>query len=348
MIRAGVSTDLLVFTRQFAAMMNSNLQLVHVLESLTRETNKRKLKAALEDVLMKVKRGGDFDRAIADHPKVFNPTYIGVVRAGMQSGQLAEALEQISEYLTSLDKVVKKMRSAAMYPLLLIGAFIVTFHIMVFVILPRFATLFSNFGQELPAPTQFVLSIGEAYAASWPMLLMFGCLGAALFVIWKRSNPVTYDRLKLKLPLIGSLLRLAALARFAHTLAIQVQNSVSLIESIRVAAPASNNSYAEASLRQIADDIERGQGIAQAFARQQLFQGVVQQMISAGEQSGELGEPLRSAAQYFESLWVQRIEAVIGLINPLLTAIMGILISGMLIAAFLPVFEVSGVATRGA
>jgi type IV pilus assembly protein PilC len=122
-----------------------------------------------------------------------------------------------------------------------------------------------------------------------------------------------------------------------------VQNSVTLLESIRVAAPACNNKHVEVSLRRIASDIERGEGIAQAFMKQDLFRGVVQQMISAGEQTGELTEPLRSAASYFESLWMQRLDTSIALINPALTAIMGLLISGMLIAAFLPVFEVAGI-----
>jgi type II secretory pathway component PulF len=343
---AGVNADLLVFTRQFAAMVGSNLQLVQVLESLTRETPKKKLRAALQDVAGKVRNGGDFDRALADHPGIFNPTYVGVVRAGLQSGQLAQALQQISEYLTSLDKVIKKMRSAFIYPMMLIASFLVTFHILTFGILPRFETLFAQFGKKLPGPTLIVLAIGNVYGAIWPHLLAILLLGTAGTMLWIRDNRVTYDRLKLKAPIIGQLLRLSALARFAHTLAIQVQNSVSLLEAIRVAAPASNNTYVEVSLRQIADDIERGQGIAQAFAKQELFRGIVQQMIVAGEQTGELAFPLRSAATYFESLWVQRVDAVISMINPALTAIMGLLISGMLIAAFLPVFEASGVATN--
>jgi type IV pilus assembly protein PilC len=264
----------------------------------------------------------------------------------MQSGQLAAALKQISEYLTALDKVMKKMRSAAIYPALLITAFLITFHILVFWVLPRFEVLFSSFGKELPAPTRMVLAIGDVYSRSWPMMLAVLCAVAAGILIWTKKNPISFDRMKLRTPLIGPLLRVSALARFAHTLAIQVSNSVSLIEAIRVAAPACNNRYAELSLRHIADDIEHGQGIAQAFGRHDLFQGVVQQMISAGEQSGELAEPLRSAANYFENLWVQRVDAFIAIVNPLLTAIIGILISGMLVAAFLPVFEASGVATR--
>jgi hypothetical protein len=127
MIGSGVNSDLLLFTRQFSAMVRSNLQLVHALESLARETPRRKLRNALNDVLSKVRAGRDFDRALADHPSIFNSTYVGVVRAGMQSGQLGEALQQVTEYLTSLDKVMKKIRSAMMYPLLLLVSFVGTF-----------------------------------------------------------------------------------------------------------------------------------------------------------------------------------------------------------------------------
>ncbi len=343
----GVNTDLLIFTKQFSAMVRSNLALVPALESLARETPTRKLRIVLTDVLAKVRAGHEFDRALGDHPHIFNPTYVGVVRAGMQSGQLGEALVQVSAYLDSVNLVMKKVRGAVTYPALLMASFIITFHIMVFGILPRFKTLFGQYGRALPAPTQFVLDVGEVYAANWPQFLILLAASVTAFILWLRtpSGRLKFDELKLNFPLIGSLARLSALARFAHTLGIQVQNAVSLIEAIRVAAPASNNKYVEKSLFQIADDIERGQGIAQAFARQELFRGVVQQMISAGERTGQLTEPLKSAAAYFEALWIQRLDAIIALLNPALTAIMGMLISGMLIAAFLPVFEVSGIAT---
>ena len=341
----GVDKDLLLFTRQLAAMVRSNLQLPLALESLARETPGRRLRTALLDVLAKVRAGREFHRALAEYPRIFNSTYVGVVRAGMQSGQLGEALHQIGEYLNSLDHIMKKVRGATMYPLLLFGSFVVTFHMMVFGILPRFETLFSQYGHALPGPTQFVLSIGHVYAQTWPALLAVTLASTLGFTWWVRTpnGRLTYDRLKLKIPVVGPLWRLAALARFAHTLAIQVQNSVTLLESIRVAAPACNNAHVEISLMRVASDIERGEGIAQAFMKQDLFRGIVQQMISAGEKTGELSEPLQSAAVYFESLWIQRLDVVISLINPALTAILGLLISGMLIAAFLPVFEVSGI-----
>ena len=342
------SSDLLIFTKQFAAMVRSNLPLVQALESLSRDAPRRSFRLVLFDVLEQVRCGRDFHRALADHPKTFNGTYIGVVSAGMQSGQLGVALQQICDYLDNHDKILKKVRAALIYPGLLFASFAVTFHVMIFGILPRFQALFSQYGKALPAPTQFVLDVGEVYAQYWPFVLGVGVIFAICFFAWVRTTQgrLTFDRLKLKVPLFGSLMRLSAVARFAQTLAIQVQNSVSLIESIRVAAPANNNKYVEQSLLKIADHIEQGESITQAFQRETLFQGVVQQMVSAGELSGDLAGPMVSVANYFESLWAQKLEAVISTINPLLTASMGLLISGMLIAAFLPVFEVSGLAVQ--
>ena len=341
-------SDLLIFTKQFSAMVRSNLPLVQALESLSRDAPRRSFRVILADILEQVKCGRDFHRALADYPKTFNGTYIGVVQAGMQSGQLGAALQQISDYLDNHTKVLKKVRSALIYPAMLFVSFAVTFHVMVFGILPRFQSLFSSYGKALPAPTQFVLDIGEVYERDWPFLLGCGVILGMSFFAWVRTTQgrVTFDRLKLNIPIFGDLMRLSAVARFAQTLAIQVQNSVSLIESIRVAAPANNNKYVERSLLSIANHIEQGESITHAFQREILFQGVVQQMISAGEQSGDLAGPLTSVANYFESLWAQKLESVIATVNPLLTATMGMLISGMLVAAFLPVFDVSGLAVQ--
>src|SRR3954470_3862201 len=342
------NADLLIFTKQFAAMVRSNLPLVQALESLSKDSPRRSFRTILTDVVNQVRCGRDFHRALADYPRIFNGTYIGVVRAGMSSGQLGPALQQISEYLESHDKIIKKVRAALIYPAMLFAAFAVTFHMMVFGILPRFQSLFASYGKALPAPTQFVLDVGQVYAQYWPFMLGAIIISGMGFFAWIRTieGRVSFDRLKLRIPLFGNLMRLSAIARFAQTLAIQVQNSVGLIESIRVAAPANNNKYIERSLLKIADHIEHGESISNAFQRESLFQGVVQQMISAGEQSGDLGTPLVSVANYFESLWAQRLESVISTVNPLLTASMGMLISGMLVAAFLPVFQVSGLAVQ--
>src|ERR1700733_13638743 len=220
------NADLLIFTKQFSAMVRSNLPLVQALESLAGDSPKRSFRLVLQDVLAQVKCGRDFDRALSDYPGTFNGTYIGVVRAGMQSGQLGEALQQITEYLDSHDKVLKKVRAALIYPGLLFVSFMITFHVMVFGILPRFQSLFSQYNKALPAPTQFVLDVGDVYARDWPFVAGGAGLFAVIFTAWLRQSGgrLTFDRLKLRLPLFGDLMRLSVMARFAKTLAIQVEN----------------------------------------------------------------------------------------------------------------------------
>src|SRR3984885_916767 len=174
------NADLLIFTKQFSAMVRSNLPLVQALESLAGDSPKRSFRLVLQDVLAQVKCGRDFDRALSDYPGTFNGTYIGVVRAGMQSGQLGAALQQISDYLDSHDKVLKKVRAALIYPAVLFCSFAVTFHVMVFGILPRFQSLFVEYGKPLPPPTQFVLDVGKIYGDNWPFLLagiLFSTMG---------------------------------------------------------------------------------------------------------------------------------------------------------------------------
>src|ERR1700750_2577693 len=181
------STDLLIFTKQFAAMVRSNLPLVQALESLARDSPRRSFRTILTNVVEQVRYGRDFHRALADYPKTFNGTYIGVVQAGMQSGQLGAALQQISDYLDNHTKVLKKVRSALIYPGMLFISFAVTFHVMVFGILPRFQSLFSSYGKALPAPTQFVLDVGEAYERYWPFWLGFGVIFGMSFFAWIRT-----------------------------------------------------------------------------------------------------------------------------------------------------------------
>jgi type IV pilus assembly protein PilC len=339
------TSDLLIFTRQFGAMVRSNLQLVSALESLERDTPRGALRSALKDVLEKVRTGDDFDRALSDHPKIFDAAYVGVVRAGMQSGELGNALQQISDFLHNQATVIKKARSALMYPAVLAVSFVVTFHIMVFGVIPQFESLFSQFGSDLPVPTQFVVAVGHAYADNWKWALVCILTVGLAFFSWLRTpnGRINFDQAKLSIPLFGSLMRLMSMSRFAQALAIQVENSVTLIDAIRIAAPASGNQFIKRELMNIADDIERGAGISEAFERRNVFTGVMQQMISAGEQTGNLDEPFRSVAKYFDSIWAQRFEAVVAIANPALTVILGLLISGMLMAAFLPVFEMAGV-----
>ena len=333
--------SLLIFTNQFAAMIASQLPLVDVLDNLAKETPQRKLRDVVDDVCDRVKHGVDLGDALAIHPDVFNDIYVNVVRAGMGSGRLDDALGHLSRYLTNADVVGKKLKSALSYPIFLTISFAVAFNGLTFFLLPRFQSMFAAFGGDLPAATQVMLHLGAIWRDNW--ILIAGALAATVvaFVVWI-ANPdgrYLWDQRKLDFWVIGPMWRMAALARFLRTFAVQVRNEVDILDSLRLAAPASGNRYVEAMVFDIADDIERGTGIAEAFRERRLFSGIVLQMISSGEEAGSLDTLLLSSADYFDRLLDNQLARWTSLINPILTVILGVGIAGMMIAVFLPVFD---------
>jgi len=333
-----------IFTRQLAALLNGRLQLSVAIDNLASEMPRGKFRTVLDRVSRDVSDGRDFAEALGDHPKVFGPVYVGVVRSGLRSGRIGEAMEQLSAYLEQLDAFSRRARTALTYPIFVVGAFLVVFHMMTFVILPRFAQMYRGMGRELPAATQFLIDLGEAYAEN---LILLG-LGLALLVgmvtIWlsNESGKILWDAFKLKLPLIGLVVRHASMARFLRSVGMQLRHGIPAVEALRIGASAVANRQVSAAIREAADRIERGDSFAESFRSDPLFGDVVVRMIASGERAGTLDGLMISAAEYFDTLLMQRINALTALINPLLTAMVGLGVAGMLIAAFLPVFELSG------
>lgn len=334
-------SSLLIFTNQFSAMIQSQLPLVDVLDNLAMETPHRRLQSAVTAVVEDVEHGQELGDALSYHPDVFDQIYVNVVRAGMGSGRLDEALAQLSVHLTKADIVSKKMRGAMFYPMVVMAIALVAFNAVVFFILPKFQTMFASMSKDLPAITQLLIDVGEVWRANW--LIIFGLVLFIVILIgvWLATPEGRYvwDQKKLDLPVVGKLWRMGALTKFLRTLAVQMRNEVPLLDSLELAAPASGNVYIEDLVLGIADDIERGVGIAQAFRDYDVFGGVVLQMISSGEESGELDELLMSAAEYFDRLLDDQIQRTTALINPVLTVFIGLFMAGMVIGVFLPVFN---------
>ena len=334
-------TQLLIFTQQFASMMGSNLQLVDVLDNLARETPEKKLKAVIESISNQVKHGIDFGEALAAHPNVFSDIYVNVIRAGLASGRLADAIAQITVYLRVMHDVNRSVRGALSYPIFMFVAFFFVFNGMVFFILPRFARMFEDFGKELPWATRILMNIGDFWAAYWYLVIGGMGLCIASFVLWVATEDgrAIWDQSKLRIPVVGSIWRMSALSRFIRTLAVQIKNEVMLLDALLLSAQAANNVFIQETLYDIAEDIERGSGLARAFRRHAIFEGIVVQIIAAGEEASALDELLLSSSDYFDSLLKDRIETVTGMINPILTIVIGLSVAGMMIASFLPVFQ---------
>jgi len=333
-----------IFTRQLAALLKGRLQLVVAIQNLKSEMPSGRFRAALDQVSEDVSNGRDLGDAMADHPKIFSPVYIGVVRSGMRSGRIDEALEQLSIYLEQSDASAKKARAALTYPSLILGAFLIVFHMMLFLILPRFEQMYVSMGRELPGPTQALLDIGHVYGSNLIGLGIVAGGFVALVLIWLSSEAgkIVWDATKLRLPLIGYVVQHAAVARFLRSVGMQLRHGIPAVEALRLGAAAAANRQLEATVHAIADKIERGASFGEAFRGAPHFADVVAQMIASGEQAGTLDILMVSAADYFDTLLAQRIQALTAMINPILTALVGLGIAGMLIAAFLPVFELAG------
>lgn len=341
--RVPISTQF-IFTRQLAALLQGRLQLAVALGNLAAEMPKGRFRNVLNAVVTDVSNGRDMADAMSDHPQVFGPIYVGVVRSGLRSGRISEALGQLTIYLEQMDAFSRKVRAALTYPLFVLGAFLLVFHMMIFMILPRFEKMYAGMGRELPGMTQALVNLGHAYGANALTLgVIVGGLGAAAF-IWLSSDAgkITWDALKLKLPMIGVVVRLAALARLMRTCGMQLRHRVPAVEALRMGADAASNRQIAAATREVANAVERGDSFAGAFRKERIFGDVVTQMVAAGEHAGTLDQLMVAAADYFDTLLIQRINALTAMINPLLTAAVGLGIAGMLVAAFLPVFELSG------
>ena len=344
MLASDKTAHLYIFTQQFASMMASGLRLVSVLSNLAREMPSRRLRNVVEDITEDVYSGINLADAMEKHPKVFNNIYVNMVRSGLNAGKLSEALEQLSEYLEKADNVKKKIQTACLYPAFIFIAFVIVFHVMSFIILPRFQVLFETMGRKLPDMTLLVMNIGVFYADNWPFLLGGLIFIIALSFVWVTSTDgrLIWDEMKLRLPLVGTVWRAAAVSRFLRTFAVQLRNHIPAVQALRLAADATANAYLAEIVWQVAERVESGETLAASFGREEIFEGIVVQMVASGEEAGTMDRLLLSAANYFDTLLFQRINSLTAMVNPLLTAIDGAGIAGMLVASFLPVFEMSG------
>ncbi len=345
---AGVSTlHTLIFTQQFAAMIRSNLPLVDVMDNLAEETPQWRLRDAIETVNEDVRRGVDLSTALAAHPHIFDDVYVNVVRAGLESGRLGGALMQIAHYQKVLHETERKLKLALTYPLFIIFAFFCVFNTLVLFILPRFVEIYNRSHRTLPVPTQWLMNIREYWTEYWHLIIGGMVALVVSFAAWLSTaeGRAVWDEVKLKFPIVGPLWRMSALARFLRTLAVQVENDVPVLEALRLAADSAGNVYVCEILHDIADDVERGLGLAESFASHRIFHGIVLQMIASGEEAGILDELLMSSADYFDSLVQDMLDRITSLINPILTVIIGLAVAGMMSASFLPVFELGSMAS---
>jgi len=338
--------DVALFTRQLATMMKAGVPLLQAFDIVGRGATNPRLTKLLGDVRSDVETGTSLSAAFRRHPMQFDALYCNLVEAGEAGGILEALLERLAIYQEKTLALKSKIKSALMYPIaVLVVAFIVLVVIMVKVI-PAFKEVFSSFGADLPAPTLAVIALSEFFVSYW--LVVFGVLfggGYVLYQSWRRSPKVqkVVDRLLLRLPLFGQLIHKSVIARWTRTLSTMFAAGVPLVEALdSVAGAAGNAVYAEATQR-IQRDVSTGSALTTSMMSTGAFPNMVIQMASIGEESGALDHMLGKAAEFYEEEVDDMVKGLSSLMEPMIIVVLGILIGGIVVAMYLPIFKIGAV-----
>ena len=334
--------DIAVFSRQLATMLTAGIPLVQAFEIVGNGHDKPSVQKLILDIKGDVEGGTSLHEALGKHPLYFDDLYVNLVEAGEQAGALESLLDKIATYKEKTEALKKKVKKALFYPAaVLVVAVIVTIILLVFVI-PQFESLFKGFGADLPAFTQMVINISRFVQSNGIFLgLAAGGLIYTFMYFKKRSKKMRefLDRASLKLPIIGPILNKSAIARYARTLSTMFAAGVPLVEALESVAGATGNIIYETAVLQMKDEVATGQRLQRAMEQTGLFPNMVIQMIAVGEESGSLDEMSSKVATFYEAEVDNAVDAMSSLLEPLIMAILGVLVGGLVIAMYLPIFK---------
>lgn len=338
--------DITLFTRQMATMMKSGVPLLQAFDIVGKGASNPALSRLVAEIKLDVETGMALHQAFRKHPLHFDTLYCNLVEAGEQAGILDQLLDRLATYKEKTQAIKAKIKSALFYPTaVIVVAFIVTAVIMIFVV-PQFKKVFTSFGADLPGPTLFVMAISDYFVQYW--YLIFGILGGGLyafFYVWKRSEKMqmTMDRLSLRLPIFGEVLRKAALARWTRTLSTMFAAGVPLVEALdSVGGAAGNYVYKEAT-RQIKTDVSTGTSLTVAMQNAGVFPNMAIQMISIGEESGQIDTMSGKVADFYEAEVDEAVSRLSSLMEPMIMVVLGVVIGGIIVAMYLPIFKLGAV-----
>lgn len=338
--------DITLFTRQLATMMKAGVPLLQAFDIVGKGHTNPAVAKLLGDIKADVETGSSLSTSFRKYPLYFDNLFCNLVGAGEQAGILDTLLDRLATYKEKIQAIKGKIKSAMFYPIsIIVVAFVITAIIMIFVI-PAFKELFRGFGADLPGPTLVVMAISETFVEWW--WAIFGSIGFGgwfFFYTWKRSEKMqsTMDRLMLKLPIMGEIIRKATIARFARTLSTMFAAGVPLVEALdSVAGAAGNRVYYDATKR-IQSEISTGTSLTVAMQNAQVFPNMVLQMTAIGEESGALDSMLSKVADFFEAEVDDAVDALSSLMEPVIMVVLGTLIGGMVIAMYLPIFKMGEV-----
>ena len=334
------SKDIAIFTRQFSVMIDAGLPLVQCLDILGQQQENKALQKIILQVRQDVEAGSALAEAMRKHPQAFDDLYVNMVAAGEAGGILDTILQRLAKYIEKAVKLRTQVRSALMYPVAVIAIAIIVVYVILWKVIPVFATLFEGLGTSLPWLTQVVVNISNFLGQFWWLifLVVFGVVFALRQYYQTDAGRYQIDKFLLRTPVFGGLLRKIAVARFCRTLATLLSSGVAILESLDITARTSGNAVLEEAILHVRKEVEEGKSLAEPLTRTQQFPPMVCQMIGVGEQTGAMDAMLSKIADFYEDEVDAAVDGMLALMEPILITFLGVVIGTIVVAMYLPMF----------
>jgi type IV pilus assembly protein PilC len=338
--------ELTMFTQQLSSLLIAGLPLVQCLEALQDQTEDACFRIVIRDVRLDISQGNSFSSAVKKFPRAFNSLFISMVEAGEASGGLAEILGKVAGYFEATVKLTKKVKSAMAYPIGVISLAVVLVNVLLIFVIPVFAAMFADFGAKLPMPTQVLIDVSHFMGRYWYII------AAVCYAIWWSvgkfcSTPKgrrLKDRFLVSAPIFGNLVHKIALSRFSRTYATLIRSGVPILRTLEIVATASNKVQIEDACQEIAKHVSQGGQVSEILASNEFFPPMMKHMVKAGEATGNVDGMMNKIADFYDVECDATVSALTSLIEPLLIVILGIIVGGIVMAMFLPIFQLGAVA----
>ncbi len=338
--------DIALFTRQMSTMMRAGVPLVQAFEIVSEGVDKPKMATLIKEVRNDVAGGNSFAQSIRKHPIYFDELFCNLVDAGEQSGALETMLDRIATYKEKTESLKAKVKKAMTYPIAVLLVAVIVSGILLIKVVPQFEDVFAGFGAELPAFTQMVIGLSE-FVQAWWLAMVIGAIGLFLLfrAIHRRSEALrrAIDRIALKAPVAGDIIEKSAVARYARTLSTTFAAGVPLVDALGSVAGSTGNSVYTDAVNKVRDDVSTGQQLNFSMRSTGVFPNMVTQMVAIGEESGALDDMLDKSATYYEEQVDNAVDNLTALMEPMIMAVLGVLVGGLIIAMYLPIFQLGSV-----
>jgi type IV pilus assembly protein PilC len=338
--------DVMIFTRQFATMIDAGLPIVQGLDILSQQTENKTFRNTIRTIKQDVESGLTLADALRKHPKIFDDLYVNMVEAGEIGGVLNTILNRVALFIEKAHKLKKKVKGAMIYPCTIVGVAVVVVAILLIYVIPVFADLYSSMGQALPAPTQITINISEWLQAYFLYVIgVIGAVVAALRMYYKTDQGrMNIDRILLRLPIFGNLLRKVAVARFSQNMSLLLGSGVPILDGLLITARTAGNRVVERAILDARLSISKGKTLAEPLTESKIFPPMVCQMVAVGENTGALDSLLKKVADFYEEEVDEAVANLTALMEPMIMVILGVVLGGLVISMYLPIFQMGALA----